>query len=667
MTALDEVWISTQEVARLLQISVDATRRRLGRYETREVEGLGRGGKRLEIRLSSLGPEAMSRWESQTPDPTDNAAQIAVACATAVNAPRLAGEDPDLLSGAFERAPKRLREHFNRRFRILTACEDVEGRQDLTRWVEKWNAAHPDDQVSCPTIYRWRQERQEHGLVGYLSRTESATRSTVRDDWFQWFRESYLDQSCISAPMARMVALGKAVLAGQDVSADRFPSHWAFLRRLESEMSPAVVEYARKGRKRWYDRHGSHVERDYSKIPAGQVWVGDTHTIDVFVRAGKDPVPQTCYLTAWFDMKSYLPMGWHIHLTPPSAENVMRAFKHGVERFGIPSEALVDNGREFKNKDFAGITHGHKINLDEQHMQSLVATLGVRIRFAMPKNARAKIIERNFLEFKNKFSRFHPTFKGGNVLEKPERIKEVLKRGEIPLFEDLVDEANTFLEEILPAIPCHGQHHNGMTRAQLYASESPSLARATEETLSRLVSRTVSGKIKSRGFYLAPINAWWWADWMSPRKGEQIDLRYDPEDLRTAWCYEAKGPFIGAAQLREAIDALVSDDDLVSKARLALQQRQMRGEEKILRNMFPQQTAEQARGNLEALGAAFGAAPMSIQKSGPILLTEHDHVAAKLKREKRLQKIDITALAATQEERSKPELRWYDDQIAAAG
>lgn len=668
MTALDEVWISTQEVARLLQISIDATRRRLNHFETREVEGLGRGGKRLEIRLASLGPEAIDRWQDKISIPMATIGAMADACAAAAAAPRTLPEDRERLTSAFESATNRVREHYQRCFRILSACEGVEGRHSLGLWVDSWNKKHPDDTVAVPTIYRWRAAQREYGLLGLLEREDRTPRTTVRDDWYEWFRGAYLDQGRLSAPMARLVALGKARLAGQEVADDQFPSHWAFMRRLESDLSPSAIEYARQGRKRWYDRHGVHIERDYSQVPAGQVWVGDTHTWDVFVRVGKDPVPQTCYLTLFLDMKSYAAMGWHIHLSAPSAENSMRALKHGVENHGIPTDILVDNGREYKNRDFAGITHGHVINYDEQSTQSLMSVLGIRIRFATPKNARAKIIERNFKEIKDKFSRFWGTFKGGNVIEKPERLKATLKRGDIPLLEEFVAAANQFLSETFPAIPCHGSHHNGLSRGALLEAEMKTpLARATDETLSRLVSRTVTGKVKNRGFYIAALNAWWWAEWMVSKKGETIELRYDPEDLRTAWCYEAKGPFLGTAQLREAINALVDDTDEISKARLANQMHQMRGEEKLLRSMFPQQTTAQSRSNLEALGAAVGSRPLSLPGSGPIRVTDHDHVAAKLKRDRRIQGIDITKLS-TPDAPEKTTLRWYDEnQFTAAG
>jgi hypothetical protein len=153
---------------------------------------------------------------------------------------------------------------------------------------------------------------------------------------------------------------------------------------------------------------------------------------------------------------------------------------------------------------------------------------------------------------------------------------------------------------------------------------------------------------------------------MTVRKGQEIQLRYDPEDLREAWCYEPSGPFIGTATLREAIGALVSDSDMVSKARLASQIQEQKGEEKLLRKMFPQRNAQSVREDLAALGAAVGAAAPQLPQSQTIRATAHDIAAAQVRREERSGKQDLERLAPAESE-ATTQLRWYDEPVAAAG
>lgn len=51
---------------------------------------------------------------------------------------------------------------------------------------------------------------------------------------------------------------------------------------------------------------------------------------------------------------------------------------------------------------------------------------------AQVKNARAKIIERRFLDFKNRISKLFETYTGGNVLEKPGKSGEAAAAGKAP-------------------------------------------------------------------------------------------------------------------------------------------------------------------------------------------------------------------------------------------
>lgn len=661
MTALDEVWISTQEVARLLQISVDATRRRLDRFETREVEGLGRGGKRLEIRLASLGPEAMERWNDQLDTDTEDVV-------SALNAePEISISDERILvSSAFRSASNRIREQFQRRSRILSACESIEGRRDLELWAEQWNASNPKDPVSAPTIYRWRKEQREHGLSGYLAREEKLPQSTVRDDWFGWFKSLYLQENRPAVTQAHFMTLGMAMQAGHIESASEFPSHNAFIRRLRREVNPSMVAACRLGDKKFYDTHGINIKRDYSAVAAGRVWVGDTHTIDVFVQENGQKIPVTCYLTLFLDFKTYTPMGWHFHTSAPSAENSMRALKNGIEKWGVPDEILVDNGREYKNKDFAGVTRKHMLYHNGQQVQSLMSILRIKLRFALVYNARAKPIERQFRIFKELFSKNFMSYKGGNVLEKPERLKGILKRGDIIEFAELIMIGNKFLSEILPAMPCYGEHHKGKSRRELLEAEMLPLDRLTAETYSHLVSKTVAGKIHPTGFHLTKPDAWFWAEWMTSYKRTAVVMRYDPDDLSVAWFYEAKGAFIGEASIRMAVGALIDGDDMISKARLEKQMSEKHGELKVIkafRQQLQQYTPQQ---RLEAMATAAQARPINVPMGGPIRITAHDHVASTLSRQERVRDFDI--LATPELDAPKRVLRqWEDEPIAAAG
>ena len=159
------------------------------------------------------------------------------------------------------------------------------------------------------------------------------------------------------------------------------------------------------------------------------MWL-DTKNFDVFIKMDGEEKPMSAYLTMFIDAATYMPMGYHVHYNAPCTENTLRALKNGIARYGKPSELYVDNGREYRNKDFSGQSRGNKIIYDEQYAQAVVSRLDIQMHFAIVKNSRAKTIERQFEIVKNGFDRLFNSFKGGSVVEKPEQIKRILKKGD---------------------------------------------------------------------------------------------------------------------------------------------------------------------------------------------------------------------------------------------
>ena len=65
---------------------------------------------------------------------------------------------------------------------------------------------------------------------------------------------------------------------------------------------------------------------------------------------------------------------------------------------------------------------------------------------AIVRNAKAKIIERRFEDVKNDLSRLFNTYTGGSVVEKPERLKFVLKKEQIYTDEEFEEYVTAVLE-----------------------------------------------------------------------------------------------------------------------------------------------------------------------------------------------------------------------------
>lgn len=659
--SLPESWVTVEEVAHLMQTSTRTIRRKLSEFATRAVPRDGSGGERFEIAVGSLPPEAISRWEARLH----------------MEAQRPQDAQGEVLQ-AYERADQRTRRHFDRWSQVLLATQEIQGRRALEDWCAKWSAIHPENPVTVQSLYRVRAQVADQGMIGLLLRDTKLTRTTVPDDAFQAFCDAFLNEGKISLADAHLVALGASQRMAREqgiaFDADSFPSQWAFQRRLEKEFSPAVIAFKRDGEKKFFDRWGYYIERDYSNLISGRIWVGDSRVLDILVQAPGFPNPVRPWVTLYICMKSYVPMGWHIHIDSPSAENTMRAIRHGILRMGKPEWMYLDNGREHRNNEVTGLSRGKVVNYDLQHTGSVAALLGIQIHLAEAHRSRAKVIERQFKECKNSFDRFWSTFKGGNAVEKPNRLKEILKRSsQVPTFEQVKEELGHFYESTFPRRACNGRTHKGRTRAEVleqdFAIHGP-LPQVSADTAAMLVSKMARGRIGRRGFYLASLDATWWADdWMPAYKGRDVVLRYDPDDLRTARVYEATstghGPLIGTASLYEAVGAKVSHDDPIGRALVAEGNRIHKGEIKLLKRLVPQADADTLARIRQDLAIGVGSRPMDLESGNQTSLTIHDTDSAQIRRDSRIGRADLSGLIPTTPPTKGRELIWFEGQAAA--
>ena len=649
MSGIMNLWISTDDAANAMQITPRAVVKGKRMWDTRIVSGSS--GKHMEVRLASLPHDAVVRYQvEKLPE---------------IPEVKIVVEDTEAYANVYAKASARTKRHADKWSLILSRSEGITGRLELESWAQHWSRANPDMAVSAQSIYRTRAQVAEFGRMSLITPSR-VVGSTVTDEMWEAFKWAYLRPSAPSIPVAREIALGKCLEDGLTASRDNFPSIHAFQRRVSRELDEAVLAYARKGRKRYNDAHGVHIDREYT-MPAGSVWVGDTRTWDVFVQVDGKPKPSTCYITLFVDMRTSMPMGWHIHLSAPCTDNVLRAIRNGIEMYGLPDEVYLDNGREFRNKDFSGQTRGHKIVEDEQKAEALLSRLNIHPHFAIVQRAQSKIIERNFLTIKGNFDKRFNSYKGGNVLEKPEILKNVVKRGLAIGWEAFQGLANKFMSEVFPAIKSEGKNHQGKSRSELWSElivQRTEMRRVTQETASMLTTRTATGRIHRQGFRLRELECQFWAEWMPVNQGREITLRYDPEDLRIAWAYDSSGALIGEAMLWQAVNALVSHDDVIGKTQLAENIARTKRAEKMVREMVPDATKDEARDMIHAMGTALGRANV-LNPLGVTQITRHDHDAKILAADARVGKGDLAQFVKN-ETNEKPILIVWPDEVPFA-
>ena len=87
----------------------------------------------------------------------------------------------------------------------------------------------------------------------------------------------------------------------------------------------------------------------------------------------------------------------------------------------------TDNGREFLFHDLGGNGFRKRRKNEELKLPSILDDLGIEFTTALPRNARAKGIERAFCTVKNTLSKLYDGYTGGTILERPDSLKELVK------------------------------------------------------------------------------------------------------------------------------------------------------------------------------------------------------------------------------------------------
>jgi len=303
-------------------------------------------------------------------------------------------------------------------------------------------AGHPG--LSRGTLYRWSNLKASGDPLALLDRRRGngrhaaeASAAAIGDQAWSRFRELWLD---LRSPTIRSIWLIVNHESQQHPGdpAWSWPATGAVRRKIKNDLPPIVSDFARLGEREWDRRFGPRMKRDYTQYRSNQVWVGDVHPFDAFCRTSQaDWTVVRPKLSAFLDLRSRLIAGWHVTLHE-NQDAVLLAFRSGVEQFGPPAEAVVDNGKPYRATGVSGgrpSSRGRIIE-DEDYVRSVFGGLNVAVHFAIPYNPDSKPVERWFRTLEDQFcrtivgycgSRKDDLFKAADKLahEHPERLLTV--------------------------------------------------------------------------------------------------------------------------------------------------------------------------------------------------------------------------------------------------
>ncbi|MBQ4114173.1 MAG: Mu transposase C-terminal domain-containing protein [Bacilli bacterium] len=459
-------------------------------------------------------------------------------------------------SKKYSEAPNWAQAQADKYITIINQTEFLKGQQ-LVDFINEWNLAYPELATSYPSIIKMRRRYDTFGLSGLLSRKGQDSRTSVADVYYEYFKTLYLKEGSPSLRTCWELTLGYAIRVHR-AKKENFPSLFAFKRRIEKEIPTQSIYMARKGETAWNRKYGCYIERDYSNVVCGKVWVSDHAQIDVACKTpdGKIVFP---WVTAWRDYKSGKWLGWLLQCGHPNSDHIFQTFYYAAENYGLPSDVIIDNGKDYRSKDFAG---GRvQINVNQAKTTSMLKELNVNAHFALPYNAQTKPIERDFLKIKNLLSKHCVGYRGGNVVERPEILAKEIKEGKIMDFDKFKALFDDFIINVYNKHSSQGKNLKGLSPDELFNQEFKEKVVTSRDALKLFCMRTSKNfTIIRNGIQDKEFGITYWADWMIGKTGLKVYLRRDVNNYKEAWAFRADNDeFVGKVKAVRAVAALHAD------------------------------------------------------------------------------------------------------------
>ena len=275
--------------------------------------------------------------------------------------------------------------------------------------------------VSRSSIHRWNamldgSEDYEKLLPQYRYSQIGEFRTTLTDEEIKIFMSLLLHPNRFSIGKATALTKYKLKEQGQDF----IPADATFRRYAKWFKANNYDKWtlARDGEKALKDKVSPFIVRNASLLKAGQVLVADGHTLNFQVINPFSGKPCRATLLGFLDWKSGGLVGYDIMLEE-CTQNIASALRNAILKLDhIPEYVYQDNGRTFRGKYFTGSS-----KFDEQGFIGIYEKLGIKPIFATPYNARAKVIERFFLDFQESFEKLIPSYIGTSIENKPAYMK----------------------------------------------------------------------------------------------------------------------------------------------------------------------------------------------------------------------------------------------------
>lgn len=589
-----EVWLTVKEAGQLTGEPERTVKYRckVKKYVNDLVKG--NGGLQYRIALSSLSVEAQMRYRKAAFSGLNTAENLPVLHADSL--------DLDELRALYLESPAYNRKRYEKYYPFFLSAGYFIDRElppfsQLVRVVEEWNrdASHVPVSVKC--VYEVARKLQQHGysaLFGRYGQSKGTHRafsglpSAVAKHLLKTFRKNFLSSSAPGLEVCYDLVMQEAAHKG--VSVDLLPSPVTFYRATLTELEQekgvsgaGAVYLARYGWEAFDRKYGNYADRDMSSVAAGSCWVFDHAQLDIMVKVpGADGFEvRRFWVTAIIDFKSWKLLYYSMNVKSPCTDDIKTAFLGAVVKYGVPETVYLDNGKDFRSRDFSGQSRKVRVQYSELFLGSILGQMGVKqIKFAIPYNAKVKIVERWFRKMHEMFERvISDGYTGSNPSARTKELAAKIKRQEVVDYEGFVMMFDAYVSWVNGRPMSHKDAaRNGLSPDQVFERDGCVLPEADTDVVYRIAGRMSTARMVGRnGFEDAEVSkligytAKYWGDWMLAWQGngQRVYARREPASPEVAYFFDAADHrYLGAGYLDFFRTAALAETD-EERARVA--------------------------------------------------------------------------------------------------
>jgi transposase InsO family protein len=456
----------------------------------------------------------------------------------------------------------------------------------------------PDFHIAFRTLKLWERVYRDQGVAGLIDRRGNEPAGGGAHEARSGEAIAYFYSLYHAGNQATIKTCHKATLRKAQANGWTWPRSYAATQKWHAKYGDKAAECIhRQGRKAYSQLYMPFIERDYTAVEPGELYVIDHTRCDFWAREGD--VQFRPWLTSMIDARSRRIVGWNLGRTPH--QDAILATMHAACRdCAVPERLYLDHGNDFLSELLTGRTKRETRRLRTLHgpdWQAIVAQqqtvywngvldeLGIERIEATPYAPWSKaLIERWFGTFHDQCGKSFPTYCGHDAASKPDALEEVREATEdVPTLDDARTHVGEWIE-LYNRSSHSGQGMEGATPMDVW-QHARRLRRADTKALAMLlqtrgvyrvgkngVSFKVGGTTQSYGRCSAALRSY---------AGRDVLVKLDPADCSYCEAFTAergKHRFIGRLDANQRIPANTPVDQLREAIRAVRGRRKIMGQ-----------------------------------------------------------------------------------------